>query len=119
MLGGVERDELDLGVRGQQVDRGGAVPVPSRVVGDEPDPAAAHQRERVAQEDLDAGADGGRGCHLRVRGAFGGRDGCTSRIVPGRTRGGEERDEQGCADVLPGAGAGAARLPPTRRRIGA
>ena len=49
VLGRVQRHQSDLRVLREQVDLGAARRVDSGVVGDEPDPAAPHQMERVGE----------------------------------------------------------------------
>jgi len=99
----VERDQRQVRHAAQQVDRAASLAIDAGLVRDEPHAFAAHESGQVLDEDLDAGADGGR------RGARqGGCDeqGCRAfhafrdmlRAADGGRRGARQGgcDEQGC-----------------------
>ena len=96
VLRGEERDQVDVGALGQDVDVVASVGGAAGVVGDEPDAAAAHEVEGVGQEDVDAGVHA-RGCGRGGGRGFAppGRGACVSARRPARAgREGQDRHER-------------------------
>ena len=93
---GEERHELDVGSLVESVDRAATLPIETRLVGDQTDPASTHQVARIRQQDIDAGQHavclrapsvGGLARPERRCGSYEGCGGPPSQATTGATKG--------------------------------